>query len=260
MSPAILALLSVAFVSLLAFVGALVVPLSERLRRFLIFFFVAFSVGALFGDAFIHIVPEIAAQTGFTLVISGFVLLGILLFFVLEKFVHWHHCHANHDHCEEDLHDTHDEASHRALAVTILVGDGFHNFVDGLVIAASYVAAVPIGVATTLAVVFHEIPHELGNFAVLIHAGLRVGRALFFNFLSALTAMLGAIAGLLLASRIAGAEPFILAFTAGGFVYIAGSDLIPDLHRQQAVGRSLLQLCGILLGFALMYAVKVLGG
>lgn len=260
MNAELLAIGSVVIVSLLSLIGALVVPLSKRLRDFLIFFFVAFSVGALFGDAFIHILPDVAASTGFTLAVSGFVLLGILLFFVLEKFVHWHHCHANHDHCEEDMHDTHSDASHRALAVTILVGDGFHNFVDGLVIAASYVASVPIGIATTLAVVFHEIPHELGNFAVLLHSGLKVGRALFFNFLSALTALLGAIAGLVLASRIAGAEPFILAFTAGGFVYIAGSDLIPDLHRQQAVGRSLLQLVGIVLGFALMYAVKMLGG
>ncbi|MFO8016777.1 MAG: ZIP family metal transporter [Candidatus Woesearchaeota archaeon] len=240
-------IISVVIVSLLSLIGVFTIAMREEKLRKTLFFFVSFSVGALLGGAFIHLLPETVEQYGFGLRISVFVLLGLIVFFVMEKFVHWRHCHI----------PTSDHHPHPFVYMN-LIGDGLHNFIDGMVIAGSYIVSVPLGIATTLAVVFHEVPQEIGDFGVLVHGGFSRGRALLFNFISAATAIVGAIAVLIIGSKVQGITVFLLPFTAGGFIYIAGADLIPELHKQCEGWKSFGQLIALVLGMAVMAAILLL--
>ncbi len=178
---------------------------------------VSFAVGGLFGDAFIHLLPQAFDSRGSKLATSLYIIAGVLFFFALEKFIRWRHCHVL----------EYEEGSNRSLAAMVLIGDSIHNFIDGILIGASYIVSVPIGISTTLAVFFHEIPQELGDFGVLLHSGYSVKKALIFNFLTALTAVAGAMIPLTLGAGSADFAILALPFAAGGFIYIAGSDLIP---------------------------------
>lgn len=213
---------------------------ADRLRNITLFL-VSFAVGALLGDAFIHLLPESFEQLGTSSVTSLYVILGILLFFVLEKFLRWRHCHIPTS--KQHVHP---------LATMNLVGDGIHNLIDGMLVGASYMVSFPIGLTTTLAVFLHEIPQELGDFGVLVHGGLTVKRALIFNLLSALIAVLGAVVSIVAGSQVQDFSLSLLPVTAGGFLYIAGSDLIPELHHEVKASTSLWQLILIVLGVAIM--------
>jgi zinc and cadmium transporter len=240
-------LLSVLIVSLISLVGLFTLSIKiEKLRK-IILFLISFSAGALIGDAFIHLIPEAAEQSGFGLGISIALVCGILLFFILEKFIHWRHCHE--PTCKEHPHP---------FAYINLVGDAFHNFIDGAVIGGSYLVSIPIGMATTIAVLLHEIPQEIGDFSVLIHGGFKVKKAIAMNFLTALTAVLGCIVSLLIGPLIENYTKFLILFTAGGFIYIAVADLIPELHKETGLKKALTQLLGILLGIAVMIAFILL--
>ena len=236
-------LVSVFIVSLISLSGIFFISMkSERLRKILIYL-ISFSAGALFGDVFLHLLPELVEDSGFSFEISLYILGGILVFFVLEKIVHWQHCHM--PITKEHIH---------SFAWTNLIGDGLHNFIDGLLIASSYLVDFEVGLATTIAVLLHEIPQEIGNFGVLIYGGFSKGRALFVNFISALTAVLGAIVGLLLSNKVDGLENIFVALTAGAFIYIAGSDLIPELHKHHTGDfvRAIAQLFVFVLGIGVM--------
>ena len=139
-----------------------------------------------------------------------------------------------------------------SFAVVNLIGDGFHNFLDGLIIGASYLVGIPAGFATTLAVLIHEIPQEIGDFGILLHGGYSKKKALFMNFLSALIAVFGTIVALLLSKYLTGIEQIITSIAIGGFIYIAGSDLIPELHKEYSTKKALLQLLFIIIGIALI--------
>ncbi|MFH0961093.1 MAG: ZIP family metal transporter [archaeon] len=235
---------SVIVVSLISLIGLAAAALQKDLLKKIVLFLVSFSAGALFGDAFIHLLPEAAEEGGFGLFVSFSVLSGILFFFVVEKFIHWRHCH----------HETTKEHPH-PFAYMNLVGDSVHNFIDGLIIGASYIVSVPVGIATTLAVVFHEIPQEIGDFGVLVHGGFSVSKAVAMNFAVALTAVFGTVVALVLDAYVPHLSLFLLPFAAGGFVYIAGSDLIPELHKEVSWKKSAVQLATFLLGISLMYAL-----
>ncbi|MBI2663024.1 ZIP family metal transporter [Candidatus Woesearchaeota archaeon] len=239
-------IISVIIVSLISLIGIFFVVLNNGYIKNSLLFLVSFSAGALFGDAFIHLIPE-SFGLGLGVKIPVYILSGIISFFVLEKFVHWRHCHVptskNHPH---------------PLAFTNLVGDGLHNFVDGLIIGGSYLVNIPLGIATTLAVIFHEIPQEISDFGVLLHAGLTKTKALMYNFASASLAILGAVLSIVLGSSIQGFGDFLIPFTAGGFIYIAGSDLLPELHKETSPGRSFLQLIAIISGILVMLALLLL--
>ena len=236
-------LLSVLIVSLISLVGVLTLSLKpERLRKVLLFL-VSFAVGSLFGDAIIHLIPESFRRFDSPLTASLFIILGILLFFTLEKFLRWRHCHVL----------TSREHRHPVVALN-LIGDAVHNLMDGMIIGASFSASIPIGCATTLAVVLHEIPQEIGDFGILIHGGLSIRKALAFNFLSALTAVAGVVISLTLGRYVDSYALYLLPITAGGFLYIAGSDLIPELQHGTDVklSASIWQFICISLGVALM--------
>lgn len=244
----IYSLLSVFIVSLISFAGLAVLAIeTERLKKILIYV-ISFSAGALLGDTFIHLLPEVS-ENGISLSIALYVLLGIIIFFILEKVIHWHHYHMpvgkGHPHAHP-------------FAYTNLIGDGLHNFLDGVIIAGAYLIDVPVGIATTIAVIFHEIPQEIGDFGVLIYAGFSRTKALMMNFLSALTALIGVIAALLISNRIGDLQFILVPIAAGGFIYIAGSDLIPELHKERGIVTSLLQLAALLVGIGVMVLLLLL--
>ncbi|MBU3913595.1 MAG: ZIP family metal transporter [Nanoarchaeota archaeon] len=241
-------LVSVFIVSLISLVGIFTLSIkSDKLNKILIYF-VSFSAGALLADAFIHLLPEIVRESGFSLTVSLSLIAGILLFFVLEKFIKWRHCHD--PECEDHIH---------SFAYMNIFGDVVHNFIDGLIIAASYLVSIPVGIATTLAVIFHEIPQEIGEFGLLLYGGFSKAKALLVNFLSALTAVLGAVVGLWLAGMIPNVQEIIVPIAAGGFIYIAGSDLIPEMHKETKISKSLIQILALLLGIMVMIALLALG-
>lgn len=250
---------SVVIVSLISLVGAMALAMKKSLLHRILLLLVSFSAGALLGDALIHLLGEHINEFGFTPMTALLVILGMLIFFILEKFVYWHHCHSPEFHHEDEAHRRHHARCHIAVfGITNLVGDGLHNFIDGLVIAASYLVSVPVGIATTIAVILHEIPQEIGDFGVLVHAGLDRFRALALNFATALTAILGAIIGLILAGSFEAFTELVIPVTAGSFIYIATADLIPELHKEVDITKSFLQLLGVLAGIGVMLALLLL--
>lgn len=238
------ALGSVLLVSLVSLAGAATLSLSRSFLKRILLFLVSFAVGSLLGGAFIHLLPEAFASDLNPLVVSGSVLAGIILFFILEKFFRWRHCHQ----------ETTADHVHPVVPMNIF-GDAMHNFIDGILIGVTYAVSIPLGMATTVAVLLHEIPQEIGDFSILIHGGLTVKKALLFNFASALTAVIGVVLALMLGTSMEGVLLYFLPMTAGGFIYIAGSDLIPELHHNTDVKISILQLLALLGGIAIMFGL-----
>lgn len=232
-------ILSVLLVSAVSLVGVVTLAINtEKLHRWLLYL-VSFSAGALLGDVFLHIFPEMSEQ-GFGVSEGIFVLVGILLFFVLERYIHWQHGHGKH---EEEVH---------SMVYSTMAGDTLHNFLDGLIIAGSYTVSIPVGIATTLAVIFHEIPQEIGNFAILLHGGWTKAKALWYNFLSGLASVLGAFVVIFFIRGEAQAPTALLAIGAASFIYIALSDIIPELHREQDPKKSGRQLAWFVCGIVVM--------
>ncbi|MBI5798172.1 ZIP family metal transporter [Candidatus Woesearchaeota archaeon] len=246
------ALLSVFVVSLISLIGIFSLPLSNKSLEKILLYFVSFSAGALFGDAFIHLLPQAAAQ-GFTLKISLYALLGIVISFFIEKIIHWHHCHHTGKHYHEyNIHDN------KSFAYMNIFGDLIHNFIDGLIIGGSYLVSIPVGLATTIAVILHEIPQEIGDFGVLLHAGFTKTRALVYNFLTSLSAFIGVAIALFIGLKSEAFFIFLLPFAAGSFIYIAGSDLIPELHKEKMFSKSTIQLLFFLFGIGIMILLLLL--
>ena len=236
-------LVSVFLISLISFVGLFTFGIKAVKLKSIIILMLAFSAGALLGDAFFHLLPE-TIENGFHFAQSAYLLGGIVLFFIIEKFIHWRHCHM----------PVSKEHKH-PFVYTNLIGDGIHNFLDGIIIASSYIVSIPVGIATTIAVAMHEIPQEIGDFGVLIHGGLSRKKALLLNFATALTAVLGTIVTFLIANILDKVESIFVPIAIGGFIYIAGSDLIPELHKESDIKSSLWQLIFFIIGIAFMAAL-----
>jgi len=240
-------LLSVALVSVVALIGIFFLSLKESNLRKVLTYLVSFAAGALFGDAFFHLLPEAVEKIGFGARLSFGVLGGILFFFIVEKIIHWRHCHL--PITKEHTHP---------FALMNLIGDVVHNFLDGLIIGASYLVSVPVGIATTAAVILHEIPQEISDFGVLLHGGFSRAKALWYNFLTSLSAFVGAILALVIGVKAGNFEAMIVPIAAGGFIYIAGADLIPELHKEVEAKKSLVQVITIMFGIAVMFALTFL--
>ncbi|MEM2995413.1 MAG: ZIP family metal transporter [Candidatus Bathyarchaeia archaeon] len=241
MNDLVAILVSVTTVSLMSLTGIIFIGLKEELFKRVLMVLVGFSSGTLLGSAFLDLLPESTAEMENEA--FYYVLFGIVVFFALEKFLYWRHCHE-------------EECPIHMFVYLNIVGDGIHNFIDGMVIAATYlVGGYHLGFATTLAVIFHEIPQEIGDYGVLIYGGLSKRKALSYNFVSAVTAVLGAIATYLL-KQVQNIEALLVPFAAGGFIYIAATDLIPELHKKTRASASIIQLFTILLGIGLMACLK----
>lgn len=225
--------------SAISLLGIFTLYLKDKLLDKILLSLVSLAAGALLGDAFLHLIPE-AIDYFNNETVFLYILIGFILFFVVEKFLHWHHCHKGH--CED-----------HSIAHINLIGDGVHNFLDGLIIAASFIADFRLGVVTTLAVILHEVPQELGDFGVLVYAGYSKTKALFLNFITAVTAILGGVVGYFLSTFTETSVMFLLPFAAGGFIYIAASDLIPEIKKEENIKKNLLNFLFFITGIGLMY-------
>lgn len=232
-------------ISLIAFVGILTLSLKERLLKRILLLLVALSAGALMGGAFFHLIPEavIGCAVAELDMLFAYVMAGFAIFFLLEKVLYWRHCHDP----KCDVH---------TFGYMNLIGDALHNFIDGLVIAAAFVSSTKVGIATTIAIAFHEIPQEIGDFGVLLHSGFKKQRAILMNFVTALAAIVGGFAGFLISSSVESFIPALLPIAAGGFIYIASSDLIPELRKVDDAKKSASTFLVFLFGIALMWMAK----
>ncbi len=239
-----LAILATIIVSAVSLVGILTLPLGKDGTEKLLFFIVSFAAGTLLAGAFFDLLPEAIAAASSTSVFAA-TLAGMLVFFLLEKIIVWHHHHGPHG----------KDVKEKPAGWLNLIGDGLHNFFDGVAISAAFLSSTTLGLTTTLAVVLHEIPQEIGDFGLLLASGFSKRKAIMFNLISAVTAVLGAIAFYYFSSIVHGIEPLALAFTAGMFIYIAAADVIPELHKEKQITNSALQFVFILLGITLIWLV-----
>jgi zinc and cadmium transporter len=218
---------------------------SDTVRRSLIPHLVSYAVGTLLGAAFLGLLPR-ALESASGGVVMGTTLVGFLLFFILEKWVLWRHCHER------------ECAVHSSAGMLILIGDAFHNFFDGFAIAAAFLTSFPLGISTALAVIAHEVPQEVGDFAILLDSGYSPRRALACNLLSSAATLPGALVAFFALSAVEQLVPYVLALSAASFLYIAAADLIPGLHRFTAARASVWQLLLLGAGIATIVGVRLL--
>lgn len=237
-------LVSTFIISLISFIGALILFLKEKIIDKILLFLVAFSAGVLIGGAFLNLIPEaiknIGASEESILKIFLYVIFGFSSFFILENFIHWHHHHTRE--CDKVM----------PFSYLILVSDAIHNFIDGVIIAASFIISLPAGIVTALAVALHEIPQEIGDFGILVYGGFKKTKALCLNFLSAISVIFGGIVGFLIAEKIGESIAFLLPFAAGNFIYIASSDLIPEIKQKDKFKKTFLYFSVFLAGIFLV--------
>lgn len=238
--------LSTFAIALIAFVGVFTLAMREHLLNKILLALVSLSAGALMGGAFLHLLPE-AVERSKEADVLGFVLIGFILFFTIEKVLHWRHCHKG----KCDVHTFH---------YMNLIGDSVHNFIDGLIMAASFMVSVPLGITTTIAIAAHEIPQEIGDFGVLIYGGFEKKKAIFLNFTVALTVVGGGIVGYFISKSVEQAVTFLLPFAAGGFIYIAATDLIPEIKKELNIKKSMATMLIFICGILIMWLTKTVFG
>ncbi len=229
--------------ALLGFVGVFSLWLSQKDLDKIAHVLMAFAAGSLLGGAFIHLLPESLAEMAAEQVLIV-ALAGFVLFILLESYLHWHHCK---------------ECPIHPFSYVMLIGDGIHNFLGGIILAASFLMSIPLGIATFVAIIAHELPQQLGIFGVLIKGGFARNKAIIYSFIAQSTIILGALAGYFLAGVIGGFISLLVPFAAGNFIYIASSDLIPEMHKAEGWER-VKGLSVFFLGLGLMWALKVYVG
>ncbi len=232
-------------VSLISLAGICFIRLKESTLEKFLDYLVSFAVGGLLGAAFLHLLPE-AVESGNAYLFSH-ALAGIVVFLLVERFFHWRHCHQGR--CEA-----------HSFTYISLIGDSVHNFIDGMLIAASFVQDPRLGIATTIAVAVHELPQELGDFAILVYGGFDKTKALLLNLLSALVAVIGALVAYFQMNQIPSLKDFLIPFTAGGFIYLALVDMIPELHRKRCGRKVFAQTATLIAGLGLMGLLKEVFG
>lgn len=231
---------------LLALIGAVTLVFKGKTLDKALFALVAFSAGTMIGGAFLHLLPEAIESEVFSIDGTMLILIfGFSAFFLIERLLHWHHCHEG----KCDVHE---------YSYLLLIGDGIHNLIDGLVIAAAFLTNIELGIITSFLVMAHEVPQEIGNFAVLLHAGMKKKKALLYNFAAQLTAVIGGLLGFFFFSE--QLQAFMLPFAAGGFVYIAASDLIPELHKDPKLSKAMATFGLFVAGVALMWVMRIVAG
>lgn len=238
---------TVLIVSLVSLAGIVFFQVNHDFLERILQYLISFSTGSLLGESFLHMIPEALEESASIEHALVLVLLGVVLSFILEQIIHWRHCHV-----------LPSEQHHHPVGVLNLVGDSVHNFIDGTLIAAAFLVSPPLGFSTALAVALHELPQEIGDYAMLIYAGYSKQKALLWNLCSALFAVVGAVLVLALSSSLPAIGPILVPLAAGNFLYIAGSDLIPILHKENRALQALTQLLCLLCGIASMYSLTLL--
>jgi len=245
MSELIYIIASTFAIALIAFIGIFTLALKDKILNKILLVLVSLSAGALMGGAFIHLLPEAleeAEGTDFNVFLM--VLMGFVLFFLIEKVLHWRHCHKG----KCDVHTFH---------YMNLIGDSIHNFIDGLIISASFIASIEIGITTVVAIAAHEIPQEIGDFGVLIYGGFKKKKAIVLNFVVALMILLGGIVGYFISSAVEHSVIFLLPFAAGGFIYIAATDLVPEIKKETNIKKSMATMIVFVCGILIMWVIKL---
>lgn len=246
MDSLIYSLLAVTAVSLLSLIGIFAISLNEKKLDNILLILVSFAAGSILGAVYFDLLPE-ALELVEESVMFIYIALGFVGFF-LERFIYWYHGHAH----ETEIGK---KTVVKSLVYLNILGDGVHNLIDGMIIAASFFLDVSLGVVTTIAVVFHEASQEIGDFGVLVHGGFTKKKALLFNFLSALTAVAGALFSGLFSAQAEGFVGFLIAFAAGGFIYLAASELIPEIQQEKDFKKSLIQFILFVLGLILIWSL-----
>ena len=236
--PLILTLVATLAISFLSFTGALTLIISKQKLQTILIYFVSLSAGTLMGGAFLHLIPEALNELPYSRV-SSLVIVAFILFFLIEKVLRWHHHH-------EFVDEKH------TLGHMNLIGDSVHNFLDGLIIAASFAADIRLGFITSAAVVLHEVPQEIGDFGVLLHSGYSIKKALVANLFVALISVIGALVGFLLIGASAEITPVVMALAAGGFIYISTSDLLPEIRSEMNNVKSWVSFIVFVVGIVFM--------
>ena len=229
-------------IALIAFIGVFALAMKEQLLNKILIILVSLSAGALMGGAFLHLLPESIEKSGNANILI-FVLVGFVLFFIIEKVLHWRHCHKG----KCDVHTFH---------YMNLIGDSVHNFIDGLIISASFITSIPLGFTTTIAIAAHEIPQEIGDFGVLIYGGFEKKKAIVLNFIVALTVVAGGVVGYFISKSIEQVAVYLLPFAAGGFIYIAATDLVPEIKKELDIKKSMATIFVFICGILIMWLVK----
>ncbi|NUN11656.1 ZIP family metal transporter [Candidatus Micrarchaeota archaeon] len=240
-----LILLATIIVSTISLVGILTLSINDKKLHSMLKYLVSFSAGALIAAAFFDLLPEaleITTQENALLL----TLIGIVSFFIVEKFLYWHHHHEHHHEGEE---------LEQPFTKLNLIGDGIHNFVDGSIIAASFIQSTELGIISSLAIIAHEIPQEIGDYSLLIYGGLTKKKALFYNFLTALTAIIGALLTFFFSDLIPNLLQIIIPIAAGHFIYIACADLVPEMHKEKNTKHSIIQFAAFSIGIILIFAI-----
>ncbi|MHA1270797.1 MAG: ZIP family metal transporter [Candidatus Helarchaeota archaeon] len=241
-------IISTFIVSLIALIGIVTIGINDEFLNKIVVLLVSLSAGGLIGGGFLHLLPE-AVEESMSLNIYIVLIAGFILFFFIEKILDFRHCHnVKQKHiCE-----------YHTFRWLNLIGDSVHNFIDGLIIAASFLSSYHLGIITTIAVIFHEIPQEIGDFGVLVYGGFTKKKALYLNFLTAIIAIIGGIVGYFLVFIIESLTPYLLSFAAGGFLYIAASDLIPEMKKENAGKKIALIMAIFIFGIFLMWLFKII--
>jgi zinc and cadmium transporter len=232
-------------IALIAFIGIFTLSLKDKILNKILMILVSLSAGALMGGAFLHLIPEAIHEVSHDTVgdVLLYVLIGFILFFIIEKVLHWRHCHEG----KCDVHTFH---------YMNLVGDGIHNFIDGLIISASFITSIELGFTSTIAIAAHEIPQEIGDFGVLVYGGFAKKKAIIVNFFIALTIVFGGIIGYIISTAVENAVTFLLPFAAGGFIYIAATDLVPEIKKELDYKKYFVTLFVFILGILVMWFIR----
>jgi zinc and cadmium transporter len=246
------AIISVIIVSIISVIVAIPLLMKKKISNKKLLSLLSISVGTLLAVVFLDILPETIEQQGYTTKLGLNILLGFLIMFLLEKLVH----HKHQKGCKGKVCG---HAHGYNLAPINLIGDGIHNFIDGLVIAGSYAINITVGITATISIIFHELPQEMADMGVLLYSGMSKKKAIFFNFLSSLTAIIGTIIGIFLIGRIEGFIHFMMPFAAGNFLYIAATNLMPELHRHCEAKDTIKHLIAILIGIGIIVLVTLYG-
>jgi zinc and cadmium transporter len=255
MSNLLYAILAVAVVSLLSFVGVFAMSLKETTLDRILFFLLSFSAGSILGAAYLELLPEAIDFLGEEQlsIAALYITLGFLGFFFLERNIYWYHGHVH-----GNQSDVEEKVTVKRFVYLNVIGDGIHNLIDGMIIAASFFINITVGLVATVAVIFHELPQEIGDFGVLVYGGLTRYKALLVNFLSALTAIIGVFISNYFSMHVENFVGFLIALAAGGFIYLAASELIPEIQKEENIGRSMIQFVFFVLGIVLIWSVGFL--